>query len=132
MAAIIKERAGGFLSGRGFVTGVSRITLVHRIDIFDSLFNTDMKNFKKSLVSSSFPSSSHLISFPSFVVKTPILQKTNPLNNPLRNPQPPPPPRHYPFSPPRLAKSPFQTAPDIMEATTPFNHNQPRNLLARP
>ena len=93
-----------------------------------------MKNFKKSLVSSLFTSLRLPISFlfPSFVVKTPILQKTKPLNSPLRNPQPPPPPRHYPFSPPRLAKLPLQSAPRIMEATIPFHHNQLHNLLVCP
>lgn len=127
----MRAESGGSV-GSGVVTGGhTSPSSIASIYISIRLFNTNMKNFKKSLVSSPFPFSSLLISFPSFVVKTPILQKTNPLNNPQRHPQPPPPPRHYPFSPPHLANLPFRTAPGIMEATTPFYHKQPRNLLAR-
>jgi hypothetical protein len=58
-----------------------------------SLF-TDMKNFKKSLVSASSFSCPSLTPLPSFVQKTQILQKTSPLNRLQRPPLLPLPPLH--------------------------------------
>jgi hypothetical protein len=57
---------------------------------------TDMKNFKKSLVFSSLLSCPFLTPtpLPSFVQKTQILQKTNPLNRLQRPPLLPLPPLH--------------------------------------
>src|ERR1700761_4829570 len=107
--AAIKDLVPAVLSGRGFVMGCHRgVTHITGLvapsiaSIYSIRFiNTDMKNFKKSLVFSPFLPSPLLIYFPSFEGKTPILQKINPLNSPQRNPQPPPPlPLHYPFSPP--------------------------------
>ncbi len=130
MAAIIQGQAS---LGSGVcdlvVTRVSHITLVYRIDIC-SVLNTDMKNFKKSLVCSPFSSCSHLISFHSFVVKIPI-RKTSLLHSPLRHLQPLPPPLRCPSNPPRLFKGPSQTALDTMGAIIPFHPSHLRSLLAR-
>ena len=126
------------VSGRGFgrvVTGVSHITGLVAPSIASiysiRFINTDMKNFKKSLVFSPFPPNHLLISFYSFVPKTQILQKINPLNSPRRNPQHPP-LLHYPLCPPRLVKLPSKIAPDTTEAIILLPPNYLRNLLALP
>ena len=135
MAAIIRDRRA-VLSGRGFVMvchggvthhGACRSSIASIYSI--RFINTDMKNFKKSLVFPPFYPRLLLISFLSFVEKTPILQKINLLNSPQLNPQPPP-LQHYLSSPPRLVNLPFQTPPDTTEAVIPSHHNYRRNLLA--
>jgi len=90
-----------------------------------------MKNFKKSLVLSPFFHPTSLRHFLSFGLKTPVLQKTNLLNNLQRHPHLQL-PLHYPLSHLRLAQLPFQIPPDITGGVIPLYHNHLLSPLALP